>query len=185
MFMKKVLMLCAFAMSVCFANAQDGAKQNIIKVNPIGFLFGAGSVAYERALNEKSSIVVAPQFGGFKFGGVKYSSAGLGAQYRLYFSNTKTAPEGFYAAPNVSFISGKIKYDGFEEGDESKDKFSSFGIGALAGNQWVFNSGFVIDLNAGFSYQSFNYKNDDNVTGASLKGNGVFPRVGFAIGYNF
>lgn len=176
-------MLCAFVMSVCFANAQDGAKQNIIKVNPIGFLFGAGSVAYERALNDKSSIVVAPQFGGFKFGGVKYSSAGLGAQYRLYFSKSHVAPEGFYAAPNVSFISGKIKYDDvFEEGEESEDKFSSFGIGALAGNQWVFNSGFVIDVNAGFSYQSFNYKGDATT---GLKGNGVFPRVGFAIGYNF
>lgn len=180
--MKKVLMLSAFVMCVCFANAQNG--QNVIKVNPVGFLFGAGSVAYERALGAKSSFVIAPQFGGFKFGGVKYSSLGLGAQYRAYFSKSKSAPEGFYAAPNVNFVSGKIKYDGFDE-ESAKDKFTSFGIGALAGNQWIFNSGFVIDLNAGFSYQSFKYKNDEDVNGFNLKGNGVFPRVGFAIGYNF
>jgi hypothetical protein len=184
--MRKVLLFCTLVLCVSLANAQDGTPANVVKLNPLGFLFGAGSVAYERALNEKSSIVIAPQFGGFKFGGIKYSSAGIGAQYRLYFSKTNTAPEGFYAAPNVSYVGGKIKYDAVDEdGNKEKDKFSSFGIGALAGKQWIFNSGFVIDLNAGFSYQSFNYKNDEDVTGINLKGSGVFPRLGFAVGYNF
>jgi hypothetical protein len=182
--MRKVLFAAVLFLGALTANAQEeGNGQNVIKVNPLGLLFGSANVGYERALSEKSSFVIAPQFGGFKFGGVKYSSFGAGAQYRAYFSKTKTAPEGFYAAPAVSFVSGKVKVDdGMDNKEETK--FSSFGAGAMVGNQWIFNSGFVIDLGGGIMYQKFNYKdNEDN--SFALKGSGVLPALSFSIRYNF
>ena len=182
--MRKVLFVSLLFLGAIAANAQEGNGQNVIKVNPLGLLFGSANVGYERALNEKSSFMIAPQFGGFKFGGVKYSSFGAGAQYRFYFSKTKTAPEGFYAAPALSFVSGKVKWDSFDSKEETK--FSSFGGGAMVGNQWIFNSGFVIDLGGGIMYQKFSYKDGEGDTEFStLKASGVLPALSFSIGYNF
>ncbi len=181
--MKKVIfaLTIVLASTGAFAQKDNGAKSNVIKANPLGFIFGQASVSFEHAINEKSSFVISPLFGGFKFGGFKYSNFGAGAEYRIYFSNTKTAPEGFYAAPGVSFTSGKIK----EDGSSTEAKFTAFGAKAVIGNQWIFNSGFVIDLNGGISYNSFKYKDNTDPTFSSLKGSGVFPSLSFAIGYNF
>ncbi|HEY1115875.1 MAG TPA: DUF3575 domain-containing protein [Chitinophagaceae bacterium] len=182
--MRKVLFAAMLFLGVQTANAQEeGNGQNVIKVNPLGLIFGSANVGFERAINEKSSFVIAPQFGGFKLGGMKYSSFGAGAQYRMYFSKTKTAPEGFYGAPGLSFVSGKVKYDdGMNEKEEIK--FSSFGGGVMVGHQWIYNSGFVLDLGAGVNYQKFNYKdNEDN--SFALKASGMLPALSFSIGYNF
>lgn len=187
--MRKVLFVSMMFLGALTVNAQESKGQNVIKVNPLGLLFGSANVGFERALNEKSSFVIAPQFGGFKFGGVKYSSIGAGAQYRFYLSKTKNAPEGFYAAPALSFVSGKVKWDSFdsaEEEEEEKTNFSSFGGGAMVGNQWIFKSGFVIDLGGGVMYQNFSYKDGEGDAGfSSLKGGGVFPALSFSLGYNF
>jgi hypothetical protein len=180
--MKKMFFVIALAATSFAVKAQD-APTNVVKLNPLGLIFGSANVAYEKALNEKSSFLIAPQFGGFKLGGVKYSSFGLGAEYRLYLSNSKSAPEGFYAGPGLAFTSGKVKYEGFEEGDE-KIKFSSFGGKVILGNQWIFDSGFTIDLNGGISYQKFSYK-DGKEDGFGLKASGVLPALGFSIGYAF
>src|SRR5688500_11819499 len=106
--MKKMFFVIALAATSFAVKAQD-APTNVVKLNPLGLIFGSANVAYEKALNEKSSFLIAPQFGGFKLGGVKYSSFGLGAEYRLYLSNSKSAPEGFYAGPGLAFTSGKVK----------------------------------------------------------------------------
>jgi Protein of unknown function (DUF3575) len=188
--MKKVIVSLVAVIATVGAFAQkggsEGGPQNVIKVNPLGLIFGAANVAYERALNEKSSIVIAPSFGGFKLGGFKYSQFGLGAEYRFYLSKTKTAPEGFYAAPGLGFTTGKTKVeDFFGSGSEPEAKFTSFGGKVVIGNQWIFNSGFTIDLNGGISYQSFSYKDNENTLFTGLKGNGIFPSLAFSIGYAF
>jgi hypothetical protein len=180
--MKKVIL--AFAVMVTatstFAQKED-VKPNIVKLNPLGFAFGSGSIAYERALSEKNSFVIAPTFGGFNFGGFKYTSFGAGGEYRFYLSNTKTAPAGFYAAPGVGFSTGKIK----ETGTSDKASFTSFNVKGVVGNQWVLNSGFVVDLNGGLQYSSFSYSDNNNSVFSGLKGSGVFPALAVAIGYNF
>lgn len=183
MFMKKLLFASALFLGALTVNAQEAQKANVIKVNPLGLLFGSANVGYERALNEKSSFMIAPQFGGFKLGGFKYSSFGGSAQYRFYFSDAKSAPEGFYAAPGLNFTSGKATIDdGMGEKDETK--FTSFGGSAMVGNQWIFNSGFVIDLGGGVQYSKFNYK-DEEGSFSTLKASGIFPALSFSIGYNF
>lgn len=182
--MKKVMFVLAFIAGSFVLKAQDGPL-NVIKVNPLGLLFGSANVAYERVVSEKGSVVFAPQFGGFKLGGVKYSSFGAGAEYRLHLSNTKINPEGLYVAPGLAFTSGKVKSNG-ELFNDSETKFTSFGGKAVIGNQWIFDSGFVIDLNGGVSYQKFNYKDGkDNDGSGTLKASGILPALSFSIGYAF
>ncbi len=169
-----------------FLRTQDDASSpNVIKVNPLGLVFGSANVAYERAINEKSSFVIAPQFGGFKLGGVKYSSFGAGAQYRFYLSGSKSAPEGLWAGPGLNYLNGKVKFDDIMgNGEDEETKFSAFGGNVMIGNQWIFNSGFVIDLGGGISYQKFSYK-DEEGSFSTLKASGVLPALSFSIGYNF
>ena len=182
--MKKLILSVATVAVCSFAIAQkdgEGGPVNVVKVNPLGLIFGSASVAYERALSPKNSIVLAPTFGGFKFGGFKYSSFGFGAEYRFYLSNTKAAPAGFYAAPGAGFSTGKIK----EDGTSDQAKFTSFGGKAIIVNQWIWGSGFTLDLNGGISYQSFSYKDNQNSIFSGLKGSGIFPTLGLALGYAF
>src|SRR6266498_3746046 len=104
--MKKFLFVAVIAIIGLSVQAQNAGKTNIVKINPLGLLFGSASVAYEKAITEKSSFWIAPQFGGFKLGGIKYTSFGGGAGYRFYLSNSKTAPAGFWAGPGVNFTGG-------------------------------------------------------------------------------
>ncbi len=183
--MKKLILSVATVAICSFAFAQKdgdgGGRQNVVKINPIGFLFGAGSISYERALTPKSSILIAPTFGSYKIGSFKYSSFGLGAEYRFYLSNTKTAPEGFYAAPGIGFTTGKTSVTGAA----TDAKFTSFGGKAIIGNQWIFGSGFTLDLNGGISYQSYSYKDNSGSLYSGLKASGILPSIGIAIGYAF
>lgn len=184
--MKKILLSCLIALAISTSiNAQSdelSENQNIIKVNPLGLLFGSATIGYERALGEKSSILILPSYGKLKLEGFKYSQVGIGAEYRFYLSSSKSAPNGIYAAPGISYYSGKVTIN--DGNGDHESKFASFGAKAVFGNQWIFNSGFVIDLNGGISYQNFKYKNTTGVF-SDLKVNGVFPTLNFSIGYNF
>lgn len=164
------------------AKAQD--PQNVIKVNPLGALFGAANLGYERVLGEKTSIEITPSFGTLNFGGLKYSSVGLGADYRFYHSKEKNAPLGFYIAPGLQYSGGKISAtDDF--GNSADVKFSSFSVKGVLGRQWIWDSGFTIDLNGGVSYSTFNYSGGSNLQGLTFKGSGIIPTLSFALGYAF
>ncbi len=177
--MKKVFLSAALMCITILSMAQE-ERQNVVKLNPLGIIFGSANVAYERAIGEKSSVVIAPSFGGFKLGGVKYSSFGLGAEYRYYLGQS-SAPKNLYVSPGVGYSGGKVKWEGFNEEDT---KFGSFNLKAVIGNQWIWGSGFTLDLNGGISYWKFNYK-DDESSSFALKGSGILPALGLSIGYAF
>ncbi|MEP6675728.1 MAG: DUF3575 domain-containing protein [Ferruginibacter sp.] len=183
--MKKVFVFL-FAMTattVSFAQYKGGHsdgpdKMNVIKINPLGLLFGSANVSFERVLNEKSSLQVDVAFGGLSVGGVKYTNLGAGLDYKYYVSNSKSAPEGFYVQPGVGFYSVKVK-------DPTETVTGSgFTIKGIVGNQWVWNSGFSLDLFGGVNYYA----------GGKIKGNngveytkfsGALPALGVSLGYAF
>jgi hypothetical protein len=182
--MKKIILSVAVIALTLGASAQKGggdesSKPNVVKVNPLGALFGNIPVSYERALNAKSSIQVNASFGGLSVGGVKYSTLSGGVDYRYYLSNSKSAPEGFYASGGAGYYSLKVK----ETGGTSFTG-SGFVGKAVIGNQWIWDSGFALDLFGGINYYA----------GGKIKGtggveytkfNGALPALGIALGYNF
>jgi hypothetical protein len=180
--MKKIILCLSVCIITVNAIAQKSdVKPNVIKVNPLGIVVGQASVAFEHAIGEKNSVVIAPTFGGYKLAGFKYSAFGIGAEYRFYISNTKTAPAGFYAAPGLGFNSGKVK----ESSSNTEAKFTTFNVKAVIGNQWIFPSGFVIDLNGGIQYGTYKYTDNSSSVFSGLKASGVFPALNFSLGYNF
>ena len=150
-----------------------GAQSNIIKTNPIGLAFGNFNVTYERVLNPSSSFLVKGNYM-YKLLGADVSLAGLGLGYRYYITHAKKeVPNGFYVNPQASFAFGSIK-----DTDGTSYSATNFGIGAELGYQWVWSSGFTLDLGIGPMY---NFVSSDSGSAA----NGFAPSMTLAIGYAF
>ncbi|CAM1370538.1 DUF3575 domain-containing protein [Tenacibaculum xiamenense] len=180
--MKKLFMIAMIAVGFTAY-----AQKNVVKANPLALLGGSDLVSYERAIGENSSVSVSGAIGGFKLGGTEYDSKGFGAQYRYYFSE---ALKAWYAGASASFQFGSVEnnWNSIFSTDvtTSKTDFTSINGGVRVGYQWVWESGFSLDLNLGGVYSSFNYE-DDNAEDAvfinGLKGSGVLPTFGFGLGY--
>ena len=173
--MKKITFLFFFSILIqCAMFAQN----QIIKTNPIGFAFGNFNVKYERALSEATSFVVGGNFYSRKIFGVKATGYGLDGEFRYYITNRKKpSPEGFYIGPGVSFDFNKLTDDG------DTGSFTLLGVGATLGYQWVWNSGFSLDLGLGPQYTFAAAKSDD--VDEDIDFGGILPRFEFSIGYAF
>jgi hypothetical protein len=175
--MKKLLLIALCLLSLANVKAQD-ARNNTIKVNPLSLFLATGSVFYERKINESTSLQLGVAYTGVKLSDVKFEGVAITPEVRFYFN--QKALSGFYAAPF-------LRYQNFTVSDEnSKGTLSTFGGGALIGRQWVFGSGFALDLFIGPSYNGGDVKvkeGDEIDTSASLAGFGV--RTGIALGFGF
>jgi opacity protein-like surface antigen len=183
--MKKLLFITVLAL---FAIPNIQAQENAIKVNPLAILGGTDLVSYERALSDNTSGVISVGYGGFKFGDVSYKSIGGGLQYRYYFDE---ALKGWYLAASVGYQSGDVEAETITIGgssvDSDKFNFTALGVGVKAGYQWLWDSGFTLELNLGASYKSFKYdfENDSEENLYNFKASGVLPTFGFGLGYAF
>ena len=180
--MRKVLLVGALAAF----GALSAQQKNSVKANPFALLGGTDLVNYERAIGEHSSVGGGLGLGGFKFGGAKYSSFGANLAYRYFFEE---ALRGWYGLGIVFYQGGSVKLEtpNFFGGpvQEAKSDFNAFGLGARGGYQWIWDSGFTLDLSLGFTYSSFSYSGDTNSQTLDLKGGGVLPSFGVALGYSF
>ncbi len=176
--MKKVFLVAVLALT---ALSSVKAQENVVKVNPLGLLFGSAQFGYERALNESSAVELSLAYSSVSATVGSDSDAnatGFGAEgkYKFYFSSNKDAVRGWYGAPVVTYASTKAS-SGSSEG-----KLSFFGAGAVAGYQWVFgggDSGFALDLNLGAQYISASTSGD--ISGVTI--DGILPRLGLSLGY--
>ena len=182
--MKKIIFSAAILLcsTVIFAQS-DNVQPNVVKLNPLGALFGSANLGFEHAFNEKSSVVILPSFGMLKSSGFKYTTYGIGAEYRLYF--TGTAPRGTYVAPGLSAQFGTAKVEGSEGGDDQKTNISGFSAKVVIGHQWIWNSGFTLDLNGGVQYVDFSFKDKTGDFAGQNALSGILPALNFSIGYNF
>lgn len=177
--MKKLLIFCIALVAFGSINAQE----NVVKVNPLGLLFGSANAGYERVLNESSAVELSVNYTSIKTtvgvdADAKATGFGFGAGYKLYFSKSKTAPRGWYGEPNVSYAMTSAK------SGNSEGKINMFAVGALGGYQWVFggnDSGFALDLGLGFNYINATTSGDIN----DAKINGIVPALKLALGYAF
>ena len=97
-----------------------------------------------------------------------YTAFSINGQYRKYF---KEAIAGPYVAPSASV--------GFNSSDALEGSFTSIGIGANIGWQWIASGGFVVDLGLGARYRN-GFGDDVDVTFS-----GVGPAFQVQIGYAF
>ena len=173
--MKKVLLVVLISL-YAMSNVKAQEASGIIKVNPIGFIFGIFNATYEKTLSPKNSVAVGANFYNWKNLGV--SGFGVNGEYRFYFSNNSEAPHGMYAAPllNVSSMSyDYVTYDENFNTIRSKESTMSFGGGVKAGHQWVWDSGIALDLYFGYGYRAASFEHYNY--------SGGYPILGLALGY--
>lgn len=175
--MKKSFLFAFVFVCALAVKAQDGPR-NVVKLNPLGLLFGSANASFEHALNEKSSFQINANFGGLKVGSVKYTAIGGGVDYRAYFSKDKTAPMGFYASPGAGFYSQKV-----DNGMGDSGSGSGFVIKGVVGNQWIWDSGFALDVFVGVNYYAGGKVKLNGTEYAKFSG--VLPALGVSLGFGF
>ena len=168
--MKKLILSLVF---VAFAFSMS-AQSNVVKTNPLALAFGNFNATYERVLGTSSSVLISGQYM-YKLLGIDVSLAGFGIGYRYYFTHiNKPVPGGFYINPLAKMSFGSATND---DGDTYDAK--SVGVGVELGYQWVWTSGFVLDLGIGPMYSKVKGAND------SEGFTGTLPSATLAIGYAF
>ena len=174
--MKKTILI-AIAVFAFFGAAAQEAK-NTIKINPLSALLKTGSVFYERKLNEGTSLQLGVAYTGIKLDDTKFEGLAITPEVRFYLK--QKAISGLYAAPFLRYQNYSVT-DGTDKGT-----YTSFGGGALIGRQWVYGSGFVLDIFFGPSFNSGDYKVKLG-TEPDIKGgiDGFGLRTGIALGFGF
>ncbi len=169
------------------------AQNTVIKVNPLSLILLTANVAAEHAVSSKMSVQLGASFGGFKLGDGdnKTSYTGLSAVPEVRFYLTKSdAPKGFFVGPYGvvrSYTTKQTVTDFNGDTYEAKQKLNVFGGGLNTGYQFLFDSGFVLDLFAGPCYGSTTSKvitgSEEDIDPGSFSG--ISVRAGLALGWSF
>ena len=168
--MKKLIISLSLIALAFGAHAQN----NVIKTNPLGLAFGNFNATYERVLGTSSSILIRGQYM-YKIFGVKVGLGGVGLGYRYYITHVKKpVPAGFYINPEAVYSFGSM-----DDFNGTSVNLSTIGVGAELGYQWVWESGFVLDLGIGPMYTFVN-GGDNNIDISSGWGPTATLAVGFA-----
>ncbi|MBI9033055.1 MAG: DUF3575 domain-containing protein [Bacteroidales bacterium] len=180
--MKKSVFFILTLFVVCSANAQF---KNVVKTNPIGLAFGNFNARYEMVVNDASSL----QFGAsymYKYLGIKVNTVGLEGGFRYYITNRmKSAPNGFYINPKIGASFGKVSIGDEIYSETSSDLiYNAFIFGGELGYQWVWGSGFTLDLGAGPMFSRFGGEYE-NINFSSKGQFIILPSVTIAIGMGF
>ncbi len=177
--MKKLFLLTILLASLTTARTFAQGASNTIKINPLSALFRTGSVFYEHKVSEKASVQLGAAFTGLKIDDTRFSGFSITPEYRIYPKGN--ALSGLYVAPYARYQNFSVK------DEEAKGSYSSIGGGLLVGRQWVYNSGFTLDLFFGPAYNAGKIKAEAGSEEPEVKGSidGFGIRTGILIGFGF
>jgi hypothetical protein len=181
--MKKICTLILIALLAIPSFAQEKTSEsdnkNVLKINTLALIIGTGSIFYERELSDNLSGQLGVAYLNYKINDSKFSGLILTPELRFYVK--RNAIDGFYMAPY-------FRYQNFSVKNGSNDAtYTNYGGGLAFGRQWIFNSGFTMDLFFGGHYGSGSLKvntgTQDQFDTNSFEG--FRPRVGFTLGFAF
>lgn len=179
--MKKYLTLVCLVAAGFTAKAQYAPK-NALKVNPLSAVLKTGNVSYERAITGSQSAQLGVFYSGLGIGDLKYEGFGITPEYRFYIGSNAQVLNGGYVAPFVRYQQFSLT----DKTSNDKAKFETMGGGAVIGWAKSWNSGFVLDIFAGPSYNNIRFKTgseDDFDIKGGIKGFGL--RTGISLGFTF
>ncbi len=187
------LAILLFAVSITVTAQRKNAMtdhKNVIKIN-FNTDLGDGGIplAWELRTKPRQSLQLGVAFTYYTDGDYKKSGIGFNPEYRFYLSKNKTGIAGIYAGPSVSVNFLKVR-DYFYSNGGTTDlvtyNTSLFSIGGVFGHQWVWTSGFALDLNIGLGFRTSNISNRPSQYGSYQDDfEGFVPKLGVAIGYAF
>ena len=116
------------------------AQNNIVKVNPLGLVFGISNLGIEFAGKKNQSVTVAALY----YSKSNIQGFGIGLEQRFYFMTAEESLRGFHAGPSVGYL--KLKENYYDEG------YEVFSIGGEIGHQWFLNKHLTADLFSGLGF---------------------------------
>lgn len=188
--------LTLLVLTLCTLSAYAQKKgltdhRNIVKINlntdfddEDGFPF---MFSWETKTTRRQSLHLglAPRY--FKDDFYKRSGIGVNAEYRFYISKTKTGISGVYAGPFATFNTYKTT-ETFNN-QTYTFKGNDFRGGFIFGHQWVYLSGFSLDLNLGIGFVGSSERTDDRIQPSFPRyydrREGLLGRFNVGIGYAF
>ena len=181
-FLKISIALFLLFISVLKLQAQV-KNRNAIKINPFSLIFRTSNITYERAVNSTQSFQAGVMFTGVKLGKYQYSGFRITPAYRFLISGNKQALDGIYISPFLSYQKFKIK----ERYTGDAGAFYAIGGGMLFGWEKSFDSGFVVDLFAGPSYNDATITRNDKDESFTLRSiyAGYGMKAGISVGFSF
>lgn len=179
--MKTYLVLIVMFFSTAAA-AQTGPK-NALKFNPLSLLALTGNISYERALSNNLSVQLGGFYSGAGLDNVSYQGLGLVPEIRFYMAGQQRRLNGLYLAPfgryqNLSVTNKEIG---------NKAAITTIGGGIVAGYQKHWESGFLLTVFAGPSFNQLRFQNDNQKDEFDLRTgtNGFGLRTGLTLGFSF
>lgn len=179
--MKHFLCTCVLALFSFFVAGQIDAK-----LNAGSAITGGINVSADIGINYNNSVAIGLGRANTKVtingNEYNYRRFRIIPEYRHYF-NPRNGADGLFAGAygRVAFFEAEAVTEG-EDVDGVR-----VGLGALFGNKWAYDSGFVLELNGGLGYGTA-FGTDENAQISSRFFNflpGLDVRLGILVGYRF
>ncbi len=160
----------------------DSARSTAFNLRfaPLGFIFGSYSLNFDFAVGDR--ITVGPYLNYFNYNllGLGISSVGGGVAMMYYLSGPRLS-SSWYLSPEVGFGANSLSLNG------ATSSVAGLQARATVGYQWVWRSGFNLQLGAGVQYSSMSATQkvggqETQVTGGAV---GVGPAFDFMLGQAF
>ncbi|MCU0444893.1 MAG: DUF3575 domain-containing protein [Microscillaceae bacterium] len=142
-------------------------KRNLVKMNLISPVISSLSFGYERVMNDITTIQVSL----FYFNRTRESASltsgfGITPEVRLYLSDRKTSPAGFFVAPYVTYQNVGVRDFVFinsqtSQTTEQTSRLRMYGVGIIIGGQWIFKDIVSLDIWGGPGYFGGSLKDDN------------------------
>jgi hypothetical protein len=173
---KLVVCLAAITLLVSTLSVSAQTKSNMLSTNPLGMIFGIFNLEYQKGIGEKDAIGISGMY--WKPPAIDLSIIGASISYNIYFKSTF---HGFFIKPSISIGFASWKYTTLDMNTfmpTTADKTAmDFGLGAIAGYRWLWDSGFSIGLGGGMTYTFGSFEGIDF--------GGVSPALLFDLGWAF
>lgn len=201
-----LLFLSIFFTSILFA--QNGKKMstthtNIIKIGTNTFFEGDEfpfNVSWETKVANRQSLQISLSPRLNKNDNQNTSGLALSLAYRKYISKGREGLQGLYFSPMIKYgvLKDRLRSTDYlytgpttppiisEKTNNYKAK--SLNVGFLFGKQWVYKSGFSLDISGGIGYYNNKYEGYNNFS-FHYRNNqteyGITPNLNLIVGYAF
>lgn len=190
--MKRILLTTLVVFAFGFASAQ---KKIEAKINPLGALFGQPDISAEYIVSDNFGVELSLGFAFGKTGTAvtvgsftseKPTQSGFGVKGSAkYYFNPDEGGDGWYGGVYVRQETLNLTYDNTFSTNDYKS--SIFAGGIEFGKKWLFDSGLLIEVGAGFGRpfsESRTFTNSTSDYNANIE-IGIDFTGKFAVGYRF
>jgi len=180
--MKRFASYCLIAvasLTIVSGSAFAADRAANIRVNPLGLLTGTLGGEVDIGIGENFTVGPTASLLSATAGTTSVSAVSFGVRSNFHLSGPRFN-DSWFVSPSVLYAPMTISLDG------ASRSANAFAVGAVAGYQWVWDSGFNINMAGGAAY----YASDaeitlDDGTSVAIPLSGTLPSIEFSLGWAF